>query len=64
MENECSSEKKTWEKPELTVLVRSNPEEAVLGACKQSAIPWATSNFDGNCYAPPTCVTCVSFAPS
>lgn len=27
-------EKKLWEKPELIVLVRSNPEEMVLTACK------------------------------
>jgi hypothetical protein len=27
-------EKKTWTEPELIVLVRSNPEEAVLTACK------------------------------
>lgn len=26
--------KKKWDKPELTVLVRSNAEEAVLTACK------------------------------
>jgi len=26
---------KTWEKPELVVLTRSKPEEAVLGFCKQ-----------------------------
>jgi hypothetical protein len=26
--------KKTWQKPELTVLVRNKPEEAVLVACK------------------------------
>jgi hypothetical protein len=26
--------KKTWQKPELIVLVRSKPEEAVLLACK------------------------------
>jgi len=25
-----------WEKPELTVLVRNKPEEAVLEACKTS----------------------------
>ena len=25
---------KAWEKPELIVLVRSKPEEAVLGVCK------------------------------
>ncbi len=26
--------KKPWQKPELVVLVRSRPEEAVLNACK------------------------------
>jgi len=26
--------RKEWQKPELIVLVRSKPEEAVLGACK------------------------------
>jgi hypothetical protein len=29
--------KKVWRTPELVVLVRSNPEEAVLTACKTSA---------------------------
>ncbi len=26
--------KKSWNKPELTVLVRTRPEEAILGLCK------------------------------
>ncbi len=26
--------KKSWQKPELIILVRSNPEEAVLLSCK------------------------------
>ena len=26
--------RETWEKPQLLVLVRHKPEEAVLGACK------------------------------
>ena len=26
--------KKMWQRPEMTVLVRSNPEEAVLSVCK------------------------------
>lgn len=36
--------KKEWKTPELIVLVRSNPEEAVLAACK-----WSFQNgpFDG-----------------
>lgn len=28
------AQKKTWMKPELSVLVRSRPEESVLAACK------------------------------
>jgi hypothetical protein len=31
---EQPTEKKEWTKPELIVLVRNKPEEAVLGACK------------------------------
>ncbi len=31
-----SCKNKAWQKPEMTVLVRSNPEEVVLGNCKTS----------------------------
>jgi len=30
--------KRAWETPELTVLVRSRPEEAVLAGCKTSLL--------------------------
>ena len=30
---------KEWEKPQLVVLTRSRPEEAVLGWCKQVGLP-------------------------
>lgn len=30
--------KKSWNKPEMVVLVRNNPEEAVLAGCKVSDI--------------------------
>ena len=35
------SDKKPWQKPELLVLVRSNPEDAVLalGVCKLPTTP-------------------------
>jgi hypothetical protein len=36
-------DKKVWQKPELIVLVRSKPEEAVLTACKLSTSPNRTS---------------------
>jgi hypothetical protein len=29
---------KRWEKPELIVLIRSNPEESILDVCKGGAI--------------------------
>ena len=34
-------EKRTWQRPELVVLVRSRPEEAVLTACKTTGTPLA-----------------------
>jgi len=34
MEEKIRTEKKLWSKPELIVLVRSDPEEAVLVGCK------------------------------
>ena len=40
-------EKKTWEKPELIVIVRSKPEEAVLNACKGHSHPGR--NFANGC---------------
>lgn len=30
--------KKSWKKPELIVLVRSRPEESVLGFCKTGGV--------------------------
>ena len=29
---------KVWEKPQLVVLTRSKPEEAVLGYCKEAGV--------------------------
>ena len=36
--------KKMWAKPELIVLVRNNPLEAVLGACKDASGTWIGEN--------------------
>jgi hypothetical protein len=36
---EQQSDKKPWQTPELIVLVRSRPEEAVLAGCKMSTSP-------------------------
>ena len=34
MDERIETQRKQWQRPELTVLVRSKPEEAVLTACK------------------------------
>jgi hypothetical protein len=34
MDEKIKTQRKQWQKPELTVLVRSKPEEAVLTTCK------------------------------
>lgn len=39
MEEKIRTEKKLWSKPELIVLARSNPEEAVLLNCKATTSP-------------------------
>ncbi len=36
MDKTSLNHKKPWQKPELIVLVRSNPEEAVLTVCKNA----------------------------
>ncbi len=45
--------KKTWVVPELIVLVRSKPEEAVLDVCKQILSgPNYGSTYYGACWGP------------
>jgi hypothetical protein len=41
--------KKEWVTPELIVLVRSNPEEAVLVACKTNMLPGDPDSFRNGC---------------
>lgn len=42
---------KAWEKPQLIVLVRSKPEEVVLGACKGGApVAGSPNGVNMNCY--------------
>ena len=51
MEIQKKTEKKQWRKPELVVLVRSKPEEAVLGYCHTgtSDIPRSNCMASGTC---------------
>jgi len=41
--------KKEWVAPELIVLVRSKPEEAVLGACKDGGVGGGPGNANNWC---------------
>lgn len=40
---------KEWQKPELVVLVRSKPEEAVLAACKEDTSSSGANNQNSRC---------------
>ena len=46
---EQPTQKKEWTKPELIVLVRSKPEEAVLAACKNASAGSNAANSDTRC---------------
>ena len=66
MNEEPKTEKKQWTKPELIVLVRSKPEEAVLAACKVRPGNGPDCN-DSTCYAVGQCGggnVCISWAAS
>jgi len=52
-----------WNKPELTILIHSNPEEKVLTACKGTDIDGASNIFD-NCIGDPSCSECSSIGAS
>ena len=41
--------KKSWSSPELIVIVRGKPEEAVLSACKNVVVSSGYSSTGGNC---------------
>ena len=43
------AKKRTWQTPELTVLVRSRTEEAVLAGCKTVASLGGPSTLQTNC---------------
>lgn len=48
-----SHNKAKWEKPQLIVLVRGKPEEAVLVICKTAmavAGPWSVAGEGTSCY--------------
>ena len=51
--------KKKWTEPTLTVLVRRNPEEGILGACKDVDSPTGQAEVHNACiYAAAPCTAC------
>jgi len=66
MNKESRPEKKAWQKPELTVLVRSEPEEAVLAGCKAQKVAGDTALQHNKCYAPhgTSCSKCTNLSVS
>lgn len=58
---------KTWEKPQLVTLVRSNPEEAVLTGCKMIYSGASPNQVDAQCFnkeEPSPCLRCYDFLTS
>ena len=43
------TEKKQWEKPELIVILRSKPEEAVLASCKGAGKSGSSGFYFNSC---------------
>lgn len=54
--------KKAWAMPELIVLLRSKPEEAVLAACKQDkgGLNTGLGHTNNGCFQVPSCVSCLA----
>ena len=51
--------KKEWETPELIILVRSKPEDAVLLECKIDTGKWGSEVLDKGCIkSMPSCSWC------
>ena len=60
---EQQTQKKEWKKPELIVLVRGKPEEAVLTACKVSGPQIGAQVYVGGC-PNDMCMACLALGTS
>lgn len=61
MTHSSEAEKKAWEHPQLIVLARNNPEEAVLGFCKSVTVGSSmnsNANLCSQVVAPGSCDRC------
>ena len=60
-------EKKTWQRPELVILVHAQPEQSLILYCKSGPAGQTSPNdFGGACIAPgiALCTTCHALNPS
>jgi len=64
--NNPEQEKSQWNRPVLTVLVRNNPEETVLTACKMRHVVAGPGNFAGGRanQSGPYCYSCANLSSS
>lgn len=61
-QNNVEKMKSAWNIPVLTVLVRNNPEESVLTACKMRGVTAGPGNVAISCSNEPSVAYCVSCA--
>ena len=57
---EQQTQKKEWKTPEMTVLVRSKPEEAVLLNCKAYTVGTGNDTSNHGCWTQNSCGLCQS----
>lgn len=59
MDKQSETGKKSWHKPELTILVRNKPEETVLLSCKTMSSATGYLNMASRCaWFNKTCFNC------
>ena len=56
----ATNAKRAWSQPELIVIVRGRPEEAVLASCKGNGTGVSNGNYFGGCqFNIPNVANCV-----
>jgi hypothetical protein len=58
MDEKIKTQRKQWQKPELIVLVRSKPEEAVLSQCKTKHNAIGAAKTANACSTGKQCTVC------
>ncbi len=64
MKTTRTTPRQPWIQPQLIVLVRSRPEEAVLGSCKYISTSGSPNGADGECVIGDPCQSCDTYESS